>query len=268
MKRWTLADGRHIHYRQAGRGAPLVLLHGWSLSSAVFGEALNALRDSFTVLVPDLPGHGLSSPGKDYRLTALADDLNQWMAGLKLQQVRLLGWSLGGQIALRMAGSDPQRLSRLLLVATTPRFLAGPDWSHGLAATRLRLLQRDLKRRPAATLSSFFDSQFGPREIDAERRNQLHRTVSAAVFAAQPDALQGGLKILAETDLRSELAGVKLPVLVQQGGVDAIIPEGAGRFLAENLPQAHLFLQPELGHAPFLSRPEISVERWRRFFRP
>ncbi len=265
MNCWRLTDGRHIHYRQAGRGAPLVLLHGWSLSSAVFDEALHALRDSFTVLVPDLPGHGLSSPANDYRLTALADDLNHWMAGLGLQEVRLLGWSLGGQIALRMAGSGRERLSRLLLVAATPRFLQGPDWPYGLAATQLRVLQRGLNRRPAETLADFFDSQFGDQEIGDGRRRQLRCTVSAAAFPPQPEALREGLKLLAENDLRSELLEVNLPVLVQQGGNDTITPEAAGRYLADNLPQAHLFLQPGLGHAPFLSRPESSVERWRRF---
>ena len=100
---FILKDGRKLAYREAGSGDALVLLHGWSMSSAVFTEAFPFFQDRFRVLAPDLRGHGDSDPGPGYSLDALAGDLSEWLQGLRLCDIRLLGWSLGGQIALTLA---------------------------------------------------------------------------------------------------------------------------------------------------------------------
>ncbi len=267
MKNWSLNDGRKIHYRQAGSGPPLVLLHGWGMSSAVFGEALEALQDQFLVLAPDLPGHGPSTATGDYGLEALAADLAAWMEGLQLQDVRLLGWSLGGQIALRLADGAAQRLSRLILVATTPRFVSDPQWPHGLAAGRVRVMERGLRRDPAGVLKEFFASMFTANELDGQRRQWLTEQCSPAAHPPQPTAVLGALQTLRDSDLRSWVKDLSLPVLLQHGSDDAIVPLGAGRYLAEILPKARLQILNHQGHAPFLSGPEQSFQGWREFCR-
>lgn len=271
MQEWRLADGRVINYRQAGSGPTLVLLHGWAMSSAVFGEALQALSDEFCVLAPDLPGHGQSPACKDYGLDALAADLAAWMQGLKLTDVRLLGWSLGGQIALRLASLAPlekQRLSRLLLVATTPRFVADAEWPYGLVEGQVRIMARGLGRRFSRTLDDFFAQQFGAQELSAERRQWLITQLSPKAVPPQPEAALAALETLRISDLRSELAGLPLPALVMHGTEDRIVPLGAGHYLADMLPQARFQTLPRAGHAPFLSDPQTSFQLWREFCRP
>ncbi len=271
MKEWPLADGRVISYRQAGSGPTLVLLHGWAMSSAVFGEALQALSDEFCVLAPDLPGHGQSSAGKDYGLDALAADLAAWMQGLKLTEIRLLGWSLGGQIALRLArlvSLTNQRLSRLLLVATTPRFVANADWPHGLAEGQVRIMARGLGRRFTRTLDDFFVQQFGAHELSAERRQWLLAQLSPRAIPPQPKAALAALQTLRVSDLRSQLTGLALPALVMHGTEDRIVSLAAGRYLADMLPQSHFQMLSQAGHAPFLSDPQTNFKLWREFCRP
>lgn len=268
MKEWFLDDGRVLRYRQVGSGPPLVLLHGWAMSSAVFGEALQNLNNEFSVLAPDLPGHGQSTAGKDYSLGSLANDLASWMEGLQLTDVRLLGWSLGGQIALRLASLTKQRLSRLLLVATTPRFVADEEWGNGLAEGQVRIMARGLKRRFARTLEDFFNQQFGEQEISEVRRQWLSEHLSPMVIPPQQEAALGGLEILRTSDLRMQLAELDMPTLVMHGAEDKIVPSGAGRYLAQALPQARLQLLEQAGHAPFLSYPEDVFQMWREFCRP
>ena len=98
-----LADSREIFYRESGTGPVLVLLHGWSMSSAVFLEVLPQLAKSHRVLAVDLPGHGASELDDiDYSLDTLAGNVEAWLQQLGLNRCALLGWSLGGQVALQM----------------------------------------------------------------------------------------------------------------------------------------------------------------------
>lgn len=268
MKEWNLGDGRVLRFRQAGSGPPLVLLHGWAMSSAVFGEAVQNLSNEFCVLTPDLPGHGQSTGCKDYSLDSLARDLALWMEGLQLTDVRLLGWSLGGQIALRLASLTKHRLSRLLLISTTPRFVADEEWSHGLAEGQVRIMAQGLKRRFARTLEGFFNQQFGEQEINSDRRQWLSEHLSPSVIPPQHEATLGALETLRTSDLRAELGELELPTLVLHGTEDKIIPLGAGRYLAGTLAQARFQPLEQAGHAPFLSCPEEVFQLWREFCQP
>ena len=267
MKEWRSNDGRLLSYLDAGSGPPLVLLHGWAMSSAVFAEAVAELSDEYRVLAPDLPGHGRSTPGVDYSLDTLAGNLLRWMESLDLSDIRLLGWSLGGQIALRLATLTGARLSRLLLVATTPRFVAEGEWIHGLPDGQVRIMARGLKRRFANTLDDFFAQQFGADELSEDRRRNIWQQFAPTVMPPQQEAALAALETLRGSDLRQSLQNLSLPTLVMHGTEDAIIPHAAGRYLAEHLPRGRFETMAGLGHAPFLSRPQESFLLWREFCR-
>lgn len=267
MKEWRCPDGRTLTYREAGSGPPLVLVHGWAMSSAAFCEAIQELSDEFRVLAPDLPGHGGSTETVDYSLDALADDLLGWMEALDLGDIRLLGWSLGGQVALRLAVRAEPRLARLLLIATTPRFTADDEWLHGLPDGQVRIMARGLKRRFAATLDDFFSQQFVAGELGDERSRLLWQRVAPTVQAPRQEAALATLETLRLSDLRQEVNRLALSSLIMHGTEDVIIPHSAGCYLAEQLPQSKFHTMPGLGHAPFLSRPQECFRLWREFCR-
>ena len=242
MKHLLLPDGRNFAWRASGSGAPLILIHGWGSSAALFSELMTRLPD-FHCLAPDLPGYGASTAAEQVDLAALADDFIRWVDALGLKTVTLLGWSLGGMLAQELAARFPTRIERLILVATTPRFVVAPDWQHGLVDAAVRALARDFKRAPAPTLESFWRLQF----------NGEASIPSPLLPEVEPATALGGLELLRQVDLRPELSKISMPTLVLHGSADAIIPVGAGRFLATTLPQAALFEISDCGHAPFLS---------------
>lgn len=263
MNFFRLADGRRLAWREAGTGPPLLLLHGWCFSSLVFAEALAAFSSDYRVLAPDLPGHGASDPAAAEGFAALAADLREWLAALSLDRIRLLGWSMGGQVALELAAAlSPEQVERLLLVAATPRFCAADDWPHGLPEGQVRALERQLRRDYLAALKDFRERMLAGEDLPAARHERI-----AALIAPPPasaDAL-AALAVLRREDQRCRLAALDCPTLVQHGELDTITLPGAARTLAEEIPGARLELVPGIAHAPFLSRPDEVFAQWRTF---
>lgn len=229
---------------------PLVCLHGWGLNGRVFDDLQR--RWPGPVLAPDLPGHGAAP------WTGEAHSLEDWTRLLAVQlppQCALLGWSLGGQLALRLAAQAPQQVRRLVLVATTPRFVAGPGWEAGLAPALLQRFAEGLSADWQATLAEFLQLQVRGSRDAAQVLAGLQQAVLAQ-GAAQPRALAAGLALLRDTDLRAAVATVVAPALVVSGQHDRVTPPQAGAWLATALPQARHRLVPRAGHAPFLSHPD------------
>jgi pimeloyl-[acyl-carrier protein] methyl ester esterase len=244
MKSFLLPDGRTFAWQASGSGAPLVLIHGWGNSAALFSELMSQLPDCHS-LAPDLPGYGASTAATRVDLADLADDFIHWFDTLGLETVTLLGWSLGGMLAQLLAARFPQRIARLILVATTPHFVTTPDWPHGLADSAVRALARDYKRAPIPTLESFWSLQFqGENSLPAPLLPQVELATAL-----------GGLELLRQVDLRHQLSAITMPTLVLHGNHDVIIPVAAGRFLAATLPQARFHEVHNCGHAPFCSAP-------------
>lgn len=254
MKELLFPDGRSFAWRASGNGPPLVLIHGWGNMSAVFTELMAQLPD-YLCLAPDLPGYGSSQAAPIVELSTLVDDFVRWLDAIEMDTVSLLGWSLGGMLAMELAKRFPARFPRLILVATTPRFVSSHNWQHGLADTAVRSLARDLKRTPITTLENFWRLQFYGEEL----------IPSPLLPAVDMMTALGGLEILRKVDLREKLVHITSPTLVVHGTADAIIPVAAGRFLANALPCAELLEVCGCGHAPFLSAPLPVTTALRKF---
>lgn len=267
MNRFRLADGRLLAWREAGAGPPLLLLHGWAMSSAVFTESIESFAGEFRVLAPDLRGHGASDGGPGYGLSDLAADLGAWLEGLHLQKVGGVGWSLGGQVLLELLGTTAAgRIDRLALVGATPRFTAGDGWAAGLPETQVRAMARDLRRQYEKSMGEFFDLQFASETIAPARRRQIIDFAVRQGRLPEPAVALAALETLGSADQRQAVAAIPCPLLVVHGELDRIVPPAAGRWLAEEAPAGRLALLPAAGHAPFLSRPGEVFALWRDFF--
>jgi pimeloyl-[acyl-carrier protein] methyl ester esterase len=244
-----------------GEGPDLVLLHGWALHGGMWGPWLDDLAQHSRLHVVDLPGHGRS----DW-LAATSD-----LAGLARAVVAavprgaaVLGWSLGGMVALELARQHPRHLRALVLVATTPKFSAGPDWQHGMRADVLAGFTTGLALDYRRTVQNFLALQA---RGDDRARETLRLLRSRLDSHGAPDqrALAAGLGILRDADLRDALPRIALPVLVIAGEHDRLTPPDAGRELASGLPEARFRLIERCGHAPFLSHPAEVLEEVRAF---
>lgn len=238
----------------------LGLLHGWGMNARVFDTLVEALSDTCEVETFHLPGHGGRADLADNSLAGWARDL----AGQLPAGATLLGWSLGGQLALRAALDHPQTIARLVLLASTPRFVMGPDWPHGMDAAELDGFAAALRADPGATLLRFLSLQ--TRGVDGQKALlQSLRAALASTPTPTAASLDAGLALLRETDLRAELARVQQPVLVVHGGLDTLSPAAAGAWLAARLPSARLLDLPRAGHAPHLSHPGQVIDALRAF---
>ena len=121
-----------LHVDTAGHGPPLVLLHGWAMHSDMWGPLLPQLAQRFRVHAVDLPGHGHSAPWHGFTLDGVVEAPASVFAA-EQRPLAVLGWSLGGLVAMRWARRHPARVGRLVLVATSPRFVAGDDWPHAMS---------------------------------------------------------------------------------------------------------------------------------------
>jgi pimeloyl-[acyl-carrier protein] methyl ester esterase len=265
MKFFNLRDGRHLAFRECGSGPPLVMVHGWAMSSAVFSEAAAAFQGDFRVLVPDLRGHGHSDPAGDYGLADFAADLVEWLINLDLQEVSLLGWSLGGQVALELYHAVRPRIARIILVGTTPKFVAAADWADGLDETQVRAMARDLKRNYTVAMDRFFQSQFIAAEIGRARLRQVGGFAVREGRLPSPAVALAALETLRVADLRPKLPAVDCPALIMHGEADPITLPGGADYMSRYIPQGRLSLMAGTGHAPFLSRPEETFASWREF---
>lgn len=249
-----------LHLEAAGQGPSLVLIHGWGLHGGIWSDLLPRLSRDYRVICPDLPGHGASPRVPDLDL----DKLVELVAYNAPRKATYVGWSLGGIIAMELARRLPRRVERLVLMATTPRFLVGAGWPCGVATDVLDSFATGLAADYRKTVRDFLTLQVRGDSHGVE----LLRTLRRRVFAhGQPDpkALADCLEVLAGTDLRDRLEGLDHPALIVAGEHDRLCPAEASHRLAGMLARAQLQVIGGAGHAPFLSHRRAVLDRVQQF---
>ena len=242
-----------LHVESSGDGPPLVLLHGWAMHSGLWGTVPEQLATRFRVHAVDLPGHGYSAPiaagTLDAMTAAVAAAVDTTTAPLTV-----VGWSLGGTVALRWARMAPARIARLVLVAATPCFVARDDWPQAMAKATLAQFGDELAASYRLTLQRFLSLQLAGSADCRAALVSLRRHLFARGEPA-PSALAEALALLAATDLRADVPAITQPALVITGERDTLTPAAAGAWLAGALPHARLVSIAGAGHVPFLSHP-------------
>lgn len=243
-----------------GQGPDLVLLHGWGLHARIWEPLLEPLAARFRLHLYDLPGHGHSASVGDFTLESVCTALAQTAPA----QADWLGWSLGGMVALEFAARHPQRVRRLALAASNPKFVADADWPHAMAPEVLEEFARALSVDYADTLNRFL----GLVARGAPDSGVL-RMLRQALRAAPPptaEGLQRGLEILREADLRDRIPELTMPTLLLAGARDTLVPVAALRDLVGENPQLQLREFAQAGHAPFISHPRDFAAALVEFF--
>jgi pimeloyl-ACP methyl ester carboxylesterase len=262
--RHVTLHGHKMAYRQAGSGPVLVLVHGITSSSATWGRVMPYLARRFTVIAPDLAGHGESDkPRGDYSLGAHASGVRDLLLALGHEQASFVGHSLGGGIVMQLSYQFPERCERLVLVdsgglgrevslllraATLPGSeLVLPF----LAATRLLA---------AGALAGGLLGRLGLRVgTDLEEMARGHSTLSdsdaraAFVHTLRSVVEPGGQRVDASNRL---YLAEHLPFLFIWGEHDSIIPVSHGRAAHRRVPTSRLEVFPRSGHFPQLDEPE------------
>jgi pimeloyl-[acyl-carrier protein] methyl ester esterase len=226
----------------------IVMVSGWAMPASVFAPLQARLAAQYRVTLIDLPGTG-GSP----TLTAPASLAAYAEAVLAAAPERAIwmGWSLGGLVAKHIAVNNPARVSQLVTVASSPRYIADValQWP-GLPFSVFEQFRLQLQEDVTDTLLRFIDLQFFTRKSKVNHAfvAEIKRVVTSAPVPT-PAALQAGLTILAETDLRPTLASIMQPWLAIFGRLDAIVPVA----VAQLIPPAQTAVIAGAAHMPFMT---------------
>ena len=267
-----MLHGRPVTYAQAGAGPVLLLVHGMGGGYENWREVIGPLARNYTVVAPDLPGHGASAPGSgDYSVGALAVGLRDLLLALGHERATLVGHSLGGGIAMQLAYQFPELAERLVLVSSGG---LGPEVSLVLRAAALP--GSELWITASARTASWVGPAVG-RGLAAIRFRPSPATVDvargyasladpgrrAAFLATLRSVINVGGQRIDASDRLYLTAG--MPTLIVWGQRDSIIPVSHGERAHAAIIGSRLEIFDGVGHIPHLEAPERFVAVLERF---
>jgi pimeloyl-ACP methyl ester carboxylesterase len=264
--------GQRVAYRHCGAGPVLLLIHGMAASSRVWDAVVPALASDFTIVAPDLVGHGESaSPPNDYSIGGYASGLRDLLSLLEIERATLIGTSLGGGIAMQMAYQYPETCERLVLVDSgglgrevswVLRSLSFPGLEYlmpvlfptpvrGWGDAAFRFLHGHGIR--ADRIESWWQSYASL--TDPVSRQVFLRTVRAVIDP-------GGQAVCANDRL---YLAAQHPTLIVWGSADKVIPVNHAMAAHAAIPGSRLEIIEGAGHSPYIDQPERFAEVVRDF---
>lgn len=273
ITRWAKVHGHDVAYRQAGSGPLLVMVHGIAGSSGTWVPSMPFLAEHFTVIAPDLLGHGESAkPRGDYSLGAYASGIRDLLGVLGHERATIVGHSLGGGVAMQLAYQFPQLAERLVLVASgglgkevSPllRALSLPGTEYVLPVVLAPQLNRAVGRaggllgRLGLRADPFLTEvwQAWTRLTDVRAQRAFIHTIRAVIDVA-------GQRVSARDRL---YLAHEVPTMIVWGDRDQVIPVEHAHIAHELIPGSRLEVVAGAGHFLPIERPEL-IDRLLRDF--
>lgn len=250
-------DGLRLHVWSEGAGPAVLLLHGFTGSSETWRPLGSALRSRHTVIAVDLPGHGRSSAPQDparYAVPRFANDLVRVLDAMQVDRVTVVGYSLGGRVALRFALDHVARVNGVILVSTSPgienpaeraaRVAADAELAESVERDGVTAFVDRWERLPLWASQS---------SLSQESRDRLR----ALRLAQSPLGLAGSLRGAGagmDAPVIDRLPDLRAPARLIAGALDARYVAAATR-MAALMPRADVVVVPEAGHAVHLENP-------------
>jgi pimeloyl-ACP methyl ester carboxylesterase len=265
--------GHRVSYRRAGWGPVIVLIHGITGSSQTWDHVIEPLAERYTVVAPDLLGHGESAkPRGDYSLGAYASGIRDLLAAIGHDRATIVGHSLGGGVAMQMAYQFPERCERLVLVSSgglgrevhmllRAAALPGSEFVLPLLASQSVIGRLDavgtflgrLGLRAGADLDEMWRGFSSLQDAGAR---------AAFIHTLRTILDPGGQRVSAVDRL---YLAAEMPSLIMWGERDPIIPYKHGLLASETMPGSHFVTFPDAGHFPHRDDPRRFVRELTEF---
>lgn len=273
-----------LHTESLGSGPEFVIIHGWAMHGGVCRDFAEQLSMIGRVTLVDLPGHGASGLIEDFTL----DGICRQLVELVPKGAIVIGWSLGGLFAIRLAEMFPGLVYGLVLLAATPRFTSEPlaNWP-GVEPDLLRRFADNLEEDFAGTLQRFVGLQvYGQK--NARLLTRFMEKQLAQLPPPDVSALRGGLDILLKSDLRyffysgvashhdalksplimadsassspADVTREIVPALAILGSLDRLVPKSVAESLRPLCPELEVHLLDGAAHLPFVTHGECVFE--------
>lgn len=254
--------GHKVSYRIAGKGPAIMLVHGIAGTGATWTDVMERLADKYTLIAPDLPGHGVSDkPVGDYSLGSLASMLRDLMVTIGHEHATMVGHSLGGGVVMQFVYQFPQRCDRLVLISSgglggevnlllraaclpgADLFLAATARPLALAGKVVNKVFGSLGWHPGSDLAEV-SRGFASLADNETRTAFLHTLKSVVGIEGQRVNASDRLYLVSE-----------MPSLLISGGRDSIIPASHAAEAHKIMPGSRLVIFPEAGHMPHVDEP-------------
>lgn len=247
-----------LFYEELGKGDPIVFIHGWPVTHAMWEYQVTPLREAgFRCIAYDRRGFGQSEQSlNNYDYDALADDLKCLLDELNLQNVTLVGFSMGGGEVVRYCSKyNCERVSKIVLVSSVvPYLLKTDDNPEGVPLEMFQEFESSIRDDRHAFLETFFKHFFGINILSHPvSQATLDYSFSLAASASQKATIDT-MRAFSQTDFRKELSSIKVPALIIHGDSDKTVPiKAAGEQAAALIPNAVYKVYSGAPHGLFIT---------------
>ncbi|CAL4325502.1 Pimeloyl-[acyl-carrier protein] methyl ester esterase [Buchnera aphidicola (Eriosoma lanigerum)] len=225
----------------------LVLLHGWGMNSKIWYSVIPFLKPYFKLHLIDLPGFG-----KNYQYNNMTIDeiINYLYLNIPHKSI-LLGWSLGGLIACKIALTYPDNIIGIITVCSSPYFIKDNYWP-GISPMLLQEFSNNMKTNYLKTIKQFLFIQLG----SYISKKKIEYLLKMILSEKQPTvlALESTLNILYNTDLRKLIKKFTIPLLRIYGKFDSIVPHIIKNILDRDWKHTYSVTLEQSAHIPFISQ--------------
>jgi len=245
----SLNNTKLAFFQRPGSGTPVILIHGYPLDHTIWQPMIPFLEKEARLIIPDLPGHGLSeTTDENYSIERMADDIAGLMEFLRIKRAIMVGHSMGGYVTLAFASKYEQKLLGLALIASR---VNADTFSQKEARQRMIKEIQDIGMRQVAEYMS-------PRLVNDPL---LVRDLHELILKMNPNGAIGALKAMIERDDSSNLfENLKTPIMVIAGSNDALIPIETSRLMPALNPNCTYLELENVGHMPMLESPIKTAE--------
>lgn len=268
---FTTSDKVELSYELKGDGRTIVLIHGWSGNSDNFKPVVEELSKNYRVLTYDHRGHGFSGhPLYGYSLERLAQDLEELLEYLSLEDVLLVGWSMGAMTLfdyVRQFGTA--RLSGVVIVDMTPKLMNDGDWKLGLYDGSYEKTQSD---RDLSQMFSRFDlftvdfmKKVMPYLTDELMLQMAEQQAASGIPEPSLLALTGLWHAMGTADYREDLKKIDLPTRIFRGQLKSLYSRETADYISERIPGCKIIEFEGASHMLAIERADKFVKELGEF---
>jgi len=262
FKSKTGNEALQLFYEDLGNDNPIIFISGWPLSHQMWEYQLTPLRElGFRCVAYDRRGFGRSDASlNSYDYDVLADDLKNLIDELNVENVTLVGFSMGGGEVVRYCSKyNCEKVNKIILVSSVvPYMLQTEDNPAGVLLEEFQQFDEQIREDRPAFLSAFAKHFYGVNFISHPVSSGILEWTNALAFPASQKAMLSCMQSFSQTDFRNELASVKVPALIIHGDSDKTVPiEATGEQAAKMIAGSLYKIYPGAPHGLFITHKDV-----------
>lgn len=250
-----------VHYEAYGRGRPVIFLHGWLGSWALWRDSIEAFGKEFRTYALDFFGFGDSfDRNEDFSVSNFVELVSEFMDRLGIPRAPLVGHSMGGTVSLGVASRYPEKVVKVIVIGSP---IQGKSLNFFLKLSGYRGIAQMTYRVPLV-LPSFV---WMLTHVGTQRPQAVHRMVADDLTKVTVDAFFQSIGTLRKTDLTEQVKTLQMPILGMYGKRDYIVHPNQGKYLLKHAPNARQAWFPKAGHFIMADEPDSFYETVTEFLK-